>query len=75
MANIHVIDTAEFLQRLTGNKLSQKQTASAAAYLRAKGLCFYDNWSKSHVSILAYFTNEAKNTVIEALKISINKHQ
>ena len=68
---IQLVNTKNFLNSLTKNRLNEKQVNRAVAYLRAKKLCFYDNWSGSHASILLQLES-SKNEVIEALRYTLN---
>jgi hypothetical protein len=65
MKTIQITGTKQFLNKLTANKLTDKQTNRAAAYLRAKGQTFYDDWSKDHCLIINSLN---KSIVIESLK-------
>jgi hypothetical protein len=71
MALLQLIGANMFLKRLTGAQLSKRQINKATAYLRAKGIVFYDNWSKEHCLILDH-ANDNKPVVIESLKKALN---
>ena len=71
MALLQLIGANQFLVKLTGAKLSNRQINKATAYLRAKGIVFYDNWSKEHCLILDH-ANDNKLIVIAALKQALN---
>ena len=68
-AHIQIVSTKGFINRLTGGKLTEKQTNRASAYLRAKGLSFYDDWEREHCFIL---DNMQKSVMIDALKKAFN---
>lgn len=67
MTTIQLAGTKDFINKLTANKLNEIQLNRASAYLRAKGISFYDSWSKEHCLILDDL-NDNKSTIIDALK-------
>ncbi len=66
---IQIVKTEEFINRLTQGRYKEdrKNLNRIVAYLRANGLCFYDDWSRDHVSILDKLQDN-KTTVLSALK-------
>lgn len=66
-----IVGTEQFLQKLTGGRLSTYQVNRAGAYLRAKGISFYDDWSREHCMLMDKL-NENKLIVIEALRLTLN---
>ena len=65
MKTIQITGAKQFLNKLTANRLTDKQTNRAVAYLRAKGQAFYDDWSREHCLIIDSLN---KSIVIESLK-------
>jgi hypothetical protein len=65
MKTIQITGAKHFLNKLTANRLTDKQTNRAVAYLRAKGQAFYDDWSREHCLIIDSLN---KSIVIESLK-------
>lgn len=71
MKALPIIGCTQFLVKLTGNKLTAKQIVRATAYLRAKRIAFYDNWSKEHC-MLVDTLNDNKPIVLDALRATLN---
>lgn len=67
MALIQITGAVEFINKLTANKLNERQSIRVSAYLRAKGICFYDSWSQEHCLIVSDL-DKNRNTIIDALK-------
>jgi hypothetical protein len=68
-----IIDILGFINKLTKNKLHAIQLNRAIAYLRAKRLVFYDDWSKDHVALLGEMElPQAKELVLNAIRIAAN---
>lgn len=71
MSTLKLIGSAHFIGRLTGNRLSTSQLNRVTAYLRAKKVVLYDEWSREHCMILDN-AQINKPIVIEALKVALN---
>jgi hypothetical protein len=65
MKPIQITGAKQFINKLTANKLTDKQSNRAIAYLRAKNQAFYDNWSKEHCIMIDSLN---KSIVMDALK-------
>lgn len=70
LSTIQITNAKVFLNDLTGYRLNDLQLVRSIAYLRAKGVVFYDNWSREHCLLVADL-DKHKPTVIEALKVSL----
>lgn len=68
MALIQITGAKQFINKLTANKLTERQTNRAVAYLRANGQAFYDNWSKDHCIIIDKLD---KAIVLQSLRITL----
>jgi hypothetical protein len=67
---IQIISGNKFINRLTANQLTASKLNKVLAYLRAKKVLFYDNWSKEHCLILDSLQDN-KRIIIEALSKTI----
>lgn len=65
MKPIQITGAKQFINKLTANKLTDKQSNRAIAYLRATNQAFYDNWSKEHCIMIDSLN---KSIVMDALK-------
>lgn len=65
MKLIQITGAKQFINKLTANKLTDKQSNRAIVYLRAKGQAFYDNWSKEHCIMIDSLN---KSIVMDAIK-------
>ena len=68
MGLIQIVGAKQFINKLTANKLTDKQSNRAVAYLRAKGQAFYDNWSKEHCIIIDKLD---KGIVLQSLRVTL----
>lgn len=68
MGLIQITGAKQFINKLTANKLTDKQSNRAVAYLRANGQAFYDNWSKEHCIIIDKLD---KSIVLQSLRVTL----
>lgn len=70
MKSLQIVSAKDFISKLTGGKLSDSSINRTIAYLRAKGIVFYDNWSGEHCATMDSLSSN-KLITIEALKVSM----
>ena len=69
---IQIAGTEHFINKLTRERLSEVQLKNACVYLRAKGISFYDEFSKEHCLFITQ-DNKQKNIILSALQYSLIK--
>lgn len=70
MALIQTVSAHTFINRLTANKLNEKQVNRAVAFLKAKKIAFRDEWDGKYCLIQSELLQN-KTLVIEALKVTL----
>ena len=68
--NTQLVSPHDFINKLTGGKITPNQLNRAVAYLRAKGIGFYDNWSKDFSAPIDTL-RDRKADVLNALRASL----